>query len=51
MIPDDETMPESETNTTDELCLACAGSGAWDLFDAVPCENCGGSGLVPGASK
>jgi hypothetical protein len=41
---------ELVTTATVQICSACEGSGAWDLWDIVPCENCNGTGLIRGDS-
>jgi hypothetical protein len=44
-----KTDPTSKV--TESICVDCDGTGAFDLFDDLPCESCGGTGTAPGASK
>jgi DnaJ-class molecular chaperone len=45
MTTAETSLEKSITAAADQICLACEGTGSWDLFDDVPCKFCGGTGF------
>lgn len=41
-----DRIKEKAIKVTESVCRDCDGTGSFDLFDDLPCERCGGTGIV-----